>query len=374
MTKTTWAIVKNSDGVWHATPRRDDIIASDPDDVLFAETVGEAIQKLDTKYPAPHLNLSRVCLSGRGYDYGSQMSRALDADIKFTIVESPGRYVDYNGCKDFQCLVATVAELKEVKLDASVYSRYQLRARGSIRKSLQDAGISIRFGRYYYGCTQLPPRVWYTLKWNPKGVKAALKAAETKRKNERLKHPDKTRHIANVFVAMQQLCRKSKLRIGSIDYLYGDDSYLTTVEILAEEVVRFNTLFGHNKHRCLSQFHALVKAWPTCIWRKHLWTEVKKHAEEQRGRSPARIKQAEQEQKRYIRLLKWLDRECRQKMPRASTPKKMCIAIWKLPLTESRNGKEKKDNKSSKGSKGNKAKSRKLKARKVHSTKCDAAG
>jgi hypothetical protein len=194
----------------------------------------------------------------------------------------------------------------------------------SLREDLRNAGIVVKPGampRY----SRARPECWHELRWNPRGVKAALKGRATKARNAKAaKPPPDTHWLRDANYALIAVLDAHNFNMHSVSCSDGHTNALD----VAYNVMVFNTIFGCNAHRRVSAFQKLVRAWPTCFWRNALYKTVKSNFMNSSYASDKRTG------RQYLRALHWLDAECKQKMPRACKRFKPAIRLFELTITK----------------------------------------
>jgi len=308
-----WTLYTSDSGrTWQPTRDRDLILAHDNSQLIFGvHDRAEAVARLDEKFPTDHPLLSRLVVKWQYHRSWNAPNQQLLADDQIGIYdpEYARVYNPYTGGRLADTQIAALIELvksrKEVSVDCHAISPYALAARCSLRIKLRDAGIVVKLGyRSYNGPEQ---KRWTTLRWNPKGIKAAIKGAATRQANYRKEHPERTYLIGDVALEVHQIFRDT-LGLGLTGYTTGPDSYSAVLETLGSTISLFNMLFGRHAHRKLVSFHELVKAWPTSVWRERHLATFEKRADNSTDR---------QRKRKILPILKWLDIECTKKLPRA---------------------------------------------------------
>jgi len=298
-------------------------------DIIFVKDRTDAEIQLRKKYPGSHPLLDRIEPGWKSgsYEYRNNDAILRDGDTVEIYDISDERLVCGTGSGDLAQLIELVNKLTEVSLDDRGLGYRDMDTGHDFREKLRDAGIAVKKGLTKWRATK--QQKWHRLRWNPKGVRGSVKAADTRAANYKKKHPTKTGWLSHA-------CGGMKDRIGarfeaSMFGYCGDDTDTQSLIQLERVLRRHNTLFGHNAHRSVKAFHTLVKEWPDCLWRQVLYDEI------------ALKLSADGSDKKHLRnarrILKWLDNECKQKMQRTKAKPVMKLKLWKLPPLRKTNGK-----------------------------------
>jgi len=313
-----WAMIYDPRGAWRATTDQTRILDAPDEEIIFVNDRPDALFKLEERHPPSAPGMSRLDAEWFNWhnfrlDWETRNRPLHNGDVVRLLSPDSERFV----ARDIDQMIALVKERKELLVDGRAWDESVHEAARTIRGDLQEAGISTKVER---GC-------YLKCCFNPVGVEAAKRAAETKRKKQAYENPDLTHHLAAAWDGMVEILEAVSLYAGEA---VGNDAWYYSPQHLCENIVVFNTLMGPNAHRKTADWRVFMDAWPGCPWHRKQWERVR-----------AIEDKVERRQQTYY--LKWLDAECRLPKERTRKNFKLLVPNWRLVLPkEASNGKKEK--------------------------------
>jgi hypothetical protein len=228
---------KDNPDLWKPFKDEDTALQHDIDDVIFGETLTECQATLDARYPPSDPLLTRVSRESAGtYRRGSYVRetymRVTQLDDQF-----------YDGDDNLEVL-ALAKKLGSVRCRLD----HDARSKGDVDWPAEGCSITVKGGNWNARIREV--------RYNPKGVLRARKAAATRAKNSAVKCED----IGHATWAMRQLVREY---IGSLSY-ESTDKYYSRYSVcwtFLETIKYFVFVFGKHSYRQHPAFRELKKKW-----------------------------------------------------------------------------------------------------------------
>jgi len=237
--ETCVGIVRDKDNpdYWRSFKDEETALEYDIHDVIFGETLTDCQAALDVRYPPSDPRLTRVVRESQGtYERGSYVRRT-------RLRVSPLDDQFYDGDDNLEVL-ALAKKLGAVrcKLD------YDPAREGGFDWAAEGCSLQVRGGNWHARIKEV--------RYNPKGVLRARKAAATRAKNAAVKCQD----ISHATWAMRQLVREY---IGSLSY-ESNDRYYSRYSVcwtFLETIKYFVFVFGKHSYRQHPAFRELKQKW-----------------------------------------------------------------------------------------------------------------